>query len=80
MEEYIWGNGLLALLVIIAILCKKYGKYKHKYTTIRANKRKNKSKKFIISSRDYTRCPNDHTDQYIQSCWDEVQKEQGKKC
>lgn len=31
--------------------------------------------KFILSCRDYFYCENDHTDQYIQSCWDEVEKE-----
>lgn len=31
--------------------------------------------KFILSYRDMSRLENDHTDEYIQACWDEMQKD-----
>lgn len=37
----------------------------------RTKKSKNK---FILSCRDYSKLENDHTDEYIQSCWDEIEK------
>lgn len=36
---------------------------------------KSKHEKFILSVRDYSYCKNDHSNEYIQSCWDELEHE-----
>lgn len=38
------------------------------------HKNKKSKDKFILSCRDYSKLENDHTDEYIQSCWEEIEK------
>ena len=80
-EEYIVGDLALLILVIIAKLLRRYGRYtltkktivthpqKHKNTSLKRYQRKHKAlHKCAERSRHRKKS------EYIQACWDEVEK------